>query len=213
MKFFRYTLLSDGPSDKALMPHLTWLLKENGVKLPIYEEWAELRHLQQIPRGLTERIEKSIELYPCDLLFIHRDAERENPDKRKGEVSIALEKLNENVEKPVSVCVVPVRMQEAWLLFDEGAIRRASGNFYGRVSLTLPRLNNIENLPDPKEILFDLLKIASERTGRRLKQFNVRHSANQVSQFIEDFSPLRNLPAFQALENDIKEVIANQNWE
>lgn len=213
MKFLRYTLLSDGSSDKALMPHLNWLLKENGVSIQIYGVWADLWHLQMRPKDLTAKIEKSIELYPCDLLFIHRDAERENPDKRRIEIAEALKKLNQSIEQPVSVCVVPIRMQEAWLLFDEAAIRRASGNPYGQVSMALPKLKNIENLPDPKETLFGLLRTASEKTGRRLKRFNFKHSAGQVSQFIEDFSPLRELSAFQALEKDIKEVISNQNWK
>jgi hypothetical protein len=213
MKLLRYTLLSDGSSDRALMPHLTWLLRESGITIPIYEEWAELRHLPQIPRSLSEKLEKSIDLYPCDLLFVHRDAERENPGKRREEVAGAMEKINEKIEKPVSICVIPVKMQEAWLLFNEGAIRRASGNFYGRVSITLPRLREIENLSDPKETLFELLRTASEKTGRKLKQYNVRHSASQVSQFIEDFSPLRHLPAFQTLEKDVKEVIEKQSWK
>ncbi len=127
MKFLRYTLLSDGSSDRVLMPHLTWLLKENGVTIPIYEEWAELRNLREIPQGLTEKIEKSIDLYPCDLLFIYRDAERENPDNRKNEIAIALSILKRELKKPISVCVIPVRMQEAWLLFR--ACRIKEGKF------------------------------------------------------------------------------------
>lgn len=31
MNELRYTLLSDGPSDRALLPILTWLLRQNGV--------------------------------------------------------------------------------------------------------------------------------------------------------------------------------------
>lgn len=212
MNYIRYTLISDGSSDKALIPHLNWLLKENGIKKTICSEWAELRHLSPIPRGLAEKIEKSIELYPCDLLFIHRDAERENPDNRRQEIDGALEKLNGKLKMPVSICVIPIRMQEAWLLFDVDAIRRASGNENGSLAIDLPKLKAIEKLPDPKETLYQLLRIASERTGRRLKKFNVQHSAGRVSQFIQDFSPLRTLSAFQQLETDIKEIINSQNW-
>ncbi|HLM01650.1 MAG TPA: hypothetical protein VK400_11395, partial [Pyrinomonadaceae bacterium] len=185
----------------------------NGVKKTIYSEWAELRHLLPVPRGLVEKIEKTIELYPCDLLFIHRDAEKESLDNRRQEIKDALAKLNaKNLEIPVSICVIPIRMQEAWLLFDVAAIRRASGNPNGNLEIDLPKLKFIENIPDPKEVLYQFLREASERTGRRLKKFNVRHSAGQVSQFIQDFSPLRTLSAFQQLEEDIKEIINNQNW-
>ena len=211
MKALRYTLLSDGSSDRALIPHLTWLLRSNGVNSQIDAEWAELRLLREIPQSLVGKIAKSIDLYPCDLLFIHRDAERATPEDRKQEVLNALKELIRDVGKPFAICVIPVRMQEAWLLFDEAAIRRASGNPNGRVRIELPKLKAIESLPDPKNTLHGLLKTASERTGRRLKDFNVRHSAGQVSQFIEDFSLLRRLSAFQTLEKDIREVIACNN--
>lgn len=209
MNFFRFTLLSDGSSDKALIPHLIWLLKHNGLNQPIVSEWADLSRLREKPKNLTERIEMSIQLYPCDLIFIHRDAERENPDNRRLEVENALAQLRKSLEVPVAICVIPVRMQEAWLLFDKDAIRRASGNPFGSVKIDLPKLKKTENLPDPKQVLHGLLKIASENSGRKLKQFPVRHSAGQVSEYIEDFSPLRELPAFQKLESNIKIFIDN----
>lgn len=212
MKFFNFTLLSDGSSDKALIPHLTWLLEQNGLSLPIVPAWADLSRLREKPGGLAQRIERSIELYPCELLFIHRDAERENPNNRREEIAEALTNMDRTILKPPSLCVVPVRMQEAWLLFDEAAIRRASGNPHGTSILNLPRMSNIERLPDPKETLYELLKTASEKMGRRLKQFNIRHSAVQVSEFIEDFSPLRNLTAFNQLEIDVQEIIDINGW-
>ena len=212
MSVFRYTLLSDGSSDRALMPHLTWLLQENGITSAVYASWADLGQLREKPRNLIAKIELTIDLYPSDLLFIHRDAERENLESRKDEVNGALAKVNEKFGTPLAICVIPVRMQEAWLLFDAQAIRRASGNPNGQVQISLPSLKNAENLPNPKEFLFNLLKTASERSGRRLAQFNVRNSANQVSQYIDDFSPLRILPAFQTLESDLKTMIAEQNW-
>jgi len=208
MKFFRFTLLSDGSSDKALIPHLEWLLKQNGLKLPVVSQWADLSRLREKPRNLAERIQRSIELYPCDLLFVHRDAERENPINREQEIVAAQTSINGELKTPF-ICVIPVRMQEAWLLFDESAVRRASGNPHGSVRVNLPSLRNTENLPNPKKILHQALKAASEKTGRRLKQFPVHHSASQVSQYIEDFSSLRNLSAFQKLETDIKDFISN----
>lgn len=35
MKELRYTLLSDGPSDQALIPILTWVLVQHGVQCAI----------------------------------------------------------------------------------------------------------------------------------------------------------------------------------
>lgn len=210
MKPLRCSFITDGSSDRALVPHLRWLLRENGVVRPIRIDWAELRHLPKVPRGLAHRIEKSVELYPCDLLFVHKDAEKDDPLKKSQEVSAAIGQLESAL--PPIVCVIPVRMQEAWLLFDEAAIRRAAGNPNGRIVIDLPRLNTLENLPDPKEILHGLLRSASERSGRRLRQFNVGHSAMQVSQFVDDFAPLRIVPAFQRLEAELQATIGTNGW-
>ena len=139
MKEFRYTLVTDGSSDRALIPILSWLLQEHGVSQPIQAEWADLRRLQRPPKKLSERIKWSLELYPCDLLFVHRDAETALLGKRREEIRQALAELSNQVwNDDWTVCVVPIRMQEAWLLLDETAIRTAAGNPHGHRLLELP---------------------------------------------------------------------------
>ncbi|OKH56373.1 hypothetical protein NIES2101_00925 [Calothrix sp. HK-06] len=88
----------------------------------------------------------------------------------------------------------------------------AAGNPRGNQRLRLPNINKLEQLPDPKEILHGLLYEASGLTGRRLKQFSVHERVHRVSELIDDFSPLRALSAFQALEADIQQIIQEQGW-
>jgi len=103
-------------------------------------------------------------------------------------------------------------MQEAWLLFDEPAIRTAAGNPNGRDHLDLPRLQHLEGLPDPKEVLYELLRTASGLSGRRRKKLPVSQLAQRVSDFIDDFAPLRTLPAFTALEVEIRKTVEIRGW-
>ncbi|NJO06769.1 MAG: DUF4276 family protein [Chloroflexaceae bacterium] len=154
-------------------------------------------------------MKKSLELYPCDILFVHRDAEREPYQTRKDQIQQALCGMD---SAPPVVCVIPVRMTEAWLLFDEQAIRTASGNPNGRCVLQLPQLCRIETLPNPKKDLNNLLRTASELSNRRLQKQNIPQQVQRVAEFIDDFSPLRTLTAFQALEEDIAETVARQGW-
>ncbi|MEH1908405.1 MAG: hypothetical protein V7K95_12085 [Nostoc sp.] len=98
------------------MPILTWLLRANQVECAIQSNWADLRRLPKPPKKLLPRIINSLELYPCNLLFIHRDAEREPREKRITEILEALKAVKKSVVVPPHVCVIPVRMQEAWLL-------------------------------------------------------------------------------------------------
>ena len=212
MDALRYTLLSDGSSDQALVPILTWLLRTQGANGAIQPEWADLRRLPRPPHTLSERINCSLELYPCDVFFVHRDAEGVLPFARTEEIHQALATVAQRVQVPPTVHVVPVRMQEAWLLFDEKAIRSAAGNPHGRASLVLPPLNTLEQLPDAKRVLYDLLREASGLTGRRRKQFRVRTRARRVAEFVNDFSPLRTLCAFRKLEADVRQVADAHGW-
>jgi hypothetical protein len=211
MKELRYTLLSDGSSDKALIPILTGLLREHHVECAIQAVWADLRRLPKPPKTLSSRIISSLDLYPCDLLFIHRDAEKQPRSFRVAEIQEAMEKAGESLFVPI-VCVVPVRMQEAWLLFDEAALRRASGNPRGRQPLQLPDLARVEQMPDPKNELYSLLQTASGLTGRRLKDFPVRERAQRVAELLDDFTSLRVLSAFSELEAELEQVIQMQGW-
>lgn len=211
MDELRYSLVSDGSSDAALLPILSWLLRENGVRRAIQASLADLRRLPVPPSSLEHRIRIAVDLYPCDLLFVHRDAERQPLHQRKAEIQRSLDHLGENAIPPW-VCVIPIRMTEAWLLFDEAAIRHASGNRSGRQPLNLPRLTQLEDLPDPKDVLHELLRQASGLHGSRLKRFRVTQSAIRVSSLAQSFSPLRQLSAFQALEADLSCLVEGARW-
>lgn len=208
MERLRFTLVADGSSDRALLPILTWLLHQHCKDIPIQGEFPDLRRLPNPPGDLFQRIDKSLELYPCDLLFVHRDAERESVEKRQEEICKALERSERGKTLPV-VCVVPVRMQEAWLLIDESALKKAAENPASRQSLPMPPVKRLEDLPDPKKVLHDLLRKANDPQGRRqLKRFNRKLSqcVQRVAEQIGDFDPLRGLTAFRELENQVRSI-------
>lgn len=211
MDEIRYTLITDGSSDRALLPILTWVLREKGDVRLVQSEWADLRRLPQPPKSLNDRILCAIDLFPCDLLFIHRDAEREDPETRYKEIRDAIIEATKLGFQAPTICVVPVRMTEAWLLFDEPAIRLAAGNPNGKNPLNVPDLSVIEQIPNPKDVLFEILREASGLTGRHLKRFNMAESRIRVTELVSDFSPLRNLSAFQRLEKDISTLKKN-DW-
>jgi hypothetical protein len=216
MSDLRYTLLPEGSSDRALIPLITWLLRDIGIRCAIQSNLADVWRLREKPQSLKEKIIRSIELYPCDLLLIHRDADREPLETRVAEVQDAVQEARQLTSVSPVVCVVPVRMQEAWLLFDAAAIRRAAGNPNGREVLRLPELRRVESLPDPKTELYNLIRTASGLTGHRLKRLKVRSlssRASQVSGYIENFAPLRVLSAFKRLETNLRAVVNEQGWD
>ena len=213
MQRLRITLLGDGSSDRALIPILSWLLRQHFGEILIEPEFADLRRLPQPPSELSERIRKSVELYPCDLLFVHRDAERESIDKRVEEIRDAL-RNSDLTPPPPTISVVPVRMQETWLLIDEAALRQAAGNPNGNQPLSMPDANKLEELPNPKEILHDLMRQSSGLQGRHLDQFSRKlgRRLQQLADEIDDFGPLRRLAAFRRLEGEIERVAKEEGW-
>jgi len=203
----RYTLVTDGSSDRALMPIIDWSIKSQGHPYVIQSAWADFGPLLVKPRSLAEKLSLAVELYPCNLLFVHRDCETSSVAIRQNEIRKAvLSAFPKEKNRPV-VCVVPRRMTEAWLLLCENVIRRASGNPSGKSPLSIPALKKLEELPDPKETLFSLLKAASGLHGRRLDTLNVHHLVHRVSKLIDDFSPLKNLPAFVKFEKQLVDAL------
>jgi hypothetical protein len=203
-----FTLLSDGSSDRALIPVLRWLLLQSTAR-EFSIQWADLRSLRPAAKLLSARIRQAVALYPCDLLFIHRDAEGEGREVRVAEIRDHLAVAGRH---QTAICVVPVRMQEAWLLIDEEALRSAADNPRGRMPLAMPPLKKLEDVPDPKQLLWNLLSTASGLRSGRLRRFGPAPRTHRLADLIEDFSPLRQLVAFQALEDDLRRLLAERSW-
>lgn len=191
------TLLTDGTSDRTLLPIVQFLL----------DEWCPVPHRIQFAEGLhsgslRSRLPRLIDWFPCDLLFVHRDAERESHEVRTDEIRNALASM---ASQPIPhVCLVPVRMTESWLLLDESAIRAAAGNPKGSTPLKLPKIASIEGLADPKSKLFELLLAAAEVTGRHRRRFSPEAARHRVAELL-DPRTLRGLASFQAAEAQVTE--------
>lgn len=131
------------------------------------------------------------------LIFVHRDAERRTLKERLGEF--------EMTTRTDIVPLIPVRMSEAWLLFDGMAIAQAAGR--PGSSVPTPRLGDVERMSDPKKRLDELLFAAagspSGRRGRNFKRSIVERRVN-VAGYIADYSPLEDLRAFRCFQDHLE---------
>lgn len=211
MKVVRHTLVSEGTTDGNLIPIIDWTLREAAQVELARGVRAEFWRLPSPPESLADKLVKATELFPCEILFIHRDADREPPVHRYQEIQAAVEAATKTGCVLPAVAVVPVRMLEAWLMFDERAIRCAAGNPNGTAPIDLPPLKSVEERPDPKSDLRKALRTASELKGRRLKKFNSAQAFWRVLDFVEDFSPLRQIPAYCGFEASVREM-SSKDW-
>lgn len=210
-----FTLVGEGPSDDALVPIVEWTLSnpELGL-LPDVEFVSQFVGPAQTP-GVFDVVDRAIACladYPCDLLFIHHDADAPTASRWAEQISAGIINARQRGHHlPAAIAVVPVRETEAWLLIDAQAIRVAAGVPGGTANLELPRGRAIERCPDPKFVLQQALQRARGLPGRRYRRVDGVLPL-EVARRIQDFSALRQLPAFQAFEADVRRVIAEQGW-
>jgi hypothetical protein len=205
MNEIRFTLIGDGSSDKALIYIIKWLVDDLYPTMPSYVTYADFRGLPKPPlkKNVGAQISTAKEYYPYDILVYHRDAESNDLqiiDVRKSEV---FKEVDEE-EKNTIVCVVPIKMMESWLLINKEALKKAAGNRNYKGNLSMPSINKIEAIPQPKELLHHLLITASGLKGRNLNKFNQHQAVHWLAEYIDDFSMLRELQAFRIFEHDFK---------
>lgn len=211
MDLLACTLMADGSSDRVLMPMLQWLLD---IHCPCATELHFAENLPG-PNKLADRITAALAYYPCNLLFVHRDAEAAAPEARQQEIDAAWTRQPQLSDEQL-VTIVPVRMTEAWLLVDEAAIRAASGNPNGTIALDLPKVSRLQQLKDPKDMLFEALRVASALSPGRLKAFSPGARCHRVSELMAlcdppSFTALRALPSFVGLETQVQQLFHRQS--
>ncbi len=192
-------LLGEGSSDRVLVPILRWLIGAC-TPAPFDVAWIDPALLFAADPTVRARVRAALQVQPCDLLFVHRDADRQDPARRRGEIRRA-------AGAHPHVPVVPVRMTEAWLLLDERALRAAAGRVSGTHPLNLPDPRQVEALPNPKRTLRDALVRAHGARGRRARRFRPDQAQHRLADLVEDWSPLRALPAFRRVEADTRAAL------
>jgi hypothetical protein len=195
-------IVCDGTSDLCLQNMVEWIadtaFPEQAFRI------FPAREVIPAQGALHQRLQKAYIAYEPQIIVCHRDAETMPLADRVLEISTARQTAN----LPISVvAAVPVRMIESWLLTDEGAIRCAADNRNGTSDLNLPSHQKIEQLSNPKAVLFSSLKAACGLPPQRLKKFNENRARSRIASFIENFEHLRTLASFQLFEHRLLEAI------
>ena len=186
-----WSIVADGGTDRMLVPIIEWAIHRLDPDVEILE-----------PVFLKRKgsVQDFLRTYESDamIIFVHRDSENLPLEHRLSEF--------DDVTRQDVVPVVPVRMSEAWILFDGRAIARAAGSRADEVSA--PRIGEIESISDPKDRLDkQLFDAAGSPTGRQGRNFKRSIAPRRVSvaMHIEDYGPLEVLPAFRSFQDALAE--------
>ena len=184
-----YAVVADGGTDRLLVPIIQSAVHRLDPGVEILEPEFRRR------RGSITDFLRAYRTGAM-LVFVHRDSEGLALEERLQEF--------DTFDRPDVVPVVPVRMSESWILIDGFAIAQAAGSTSARVPV--PGIVQIENIPDPKNRLDELLfQAAGSPAGRRGRNFkrSIAQRRVSVAEYISDYSPLENLPAFRSFQDSL----------
>lgn len=205
--FIRFLFIGEGPFDEHLVPHLrrccvfAGAAEAEGVTIP----WSRIG--DRIGRSVAAKVEFGLGSEPSvNLLFIHRDADSQDPEPRHEEIREAVETASSTVPY---VAVVPVQETEAWLLLDESEIRLVAENPRGTVTLGIPARGRVESVANPKELLNTAILDASELSGRRYRRMKgkMAQKCAQMLDALDPEGPVCNVPSWSRMYSDLKAAI------
>lgn len=208
MKNIKLTLIPDGSSDTCLLEIIKWTLNDLYPRRVFEIDAADFTGLRNPPKTLEKKIKFANNFFPCDILVIHRDAEKTDKsiiEERRKEIIKAIQ----DNKKLIFVCIIPITMMETWLLIEVNALKKGAGNRNYTKQILLPPIGKLETLRNSKETLHKLLQDISGLKGRNLDKFNVHTAVHIVAENIKDFTPLRSLDAFKIFEAELKQKMEN----
>jgi len=216
----RSTLVAEGSTDGALGPMLTWLLERHLPQADVETTHVlSMDELSGIAKAdLVGRMRRALDHYPCEILFVHRDADSEDDAPRYEEIRRAVAHL---APAPPVIAVVSIQAVEAWLMFHADALFHAVRK-RARVAFDLPPLRTVQSIAHPKQRFHALLRAAHAETGRAASAFRPHHAdyyiaiADFIAATPQGFEPLldpRNqVTAFQRLSASIVALAPSLNW-
>lgn len=214
MSALRFALVTEGSSDRGILPHLEELCSRAGAG-EVEGSAPNLGVLPQPPgKRVAEQVRAALGLVPeARIIFVHRDADSSDDTLAQRDIESGVAEVD---GCPRHVGLVPIQELEAWLLTDEQAIRDVAGNPGGRTPLHLPKISGIERLASPKERLEQVLVEACELSGRRLKAFRKAFPYHRsiLLERLDIDGKISRLPAWQRFVSEttraVKEILATQ---
>lgn len=202
------TLIRDGKSDTGMLtPIISWLFNDLYDDIILEMQSEDFKNVAyEIKVGdILEKIKYVGKEINPDIIFVHRDSEKQGYDARLAEIEDKIK--NSNFYDKI-VRVIPIRMTEAWLLTDARAICIASGikdkKKFKQVQDKLPKIGKIEEVSHPKMAIQDIIReLKKDKSSRNRGLPPMALIADNT----ENFAALRNLSAFKKFEEEVKTFI------
>jgi hypothetical protein len=214
MRYLELALFAEGPTDYRFLSPILRRVTEDiccqhaKQSVEVREEVLELKTPQKERyAGRAQRILAAARQY-CHryvLLFIHSDSDGDWKRAFKERIEPAMLLLNRDTVIQQTIAVIPVRETEAWTLVDGDALRAFFGIKMTNQQLGIPlKAPEVEKLLDPKQVL----ELAfAKAVGSRRNKMKAAAFLDIIGEKIE-LACLRELPAFNRFENELKNALS-----
>jgi hypothetical protein len=203
-------LLTEGTTDSRFLASLVRRTFEHIA----FECWGDVEILDLvILRGKKDKFVEEVmaasvtglEEHGITVLCVHADADSDTDHTvYSHKIEPAKKALNDSARPRCTnlVPIVPVHMQEAWLLADIALLKKQIGTGMHDAELGIDK--KPESIPDPKQIIEEAIRIArQELTKRRRHDLQIGDLYQLIGQSIS-LMALQDLPSYKKFEEHVR---------
>lgn len=198
-------IFAEGPTDNRFLPsvvkrtfeEVAWTCRQ---QINILE--PEVIDDLHFPHTFAEKVlaaARQAQQRGVTVLCVHTDADDENDHQAfQFKIQPAFERIHQSTEEvcKLPVAIVPVQMTEAWMLADTELFKKELNTNKTDFELGIHR--SPESIANPKAVIEEAIRIATQGTGRRQRRYQLHISDlyQPVGQQVS-FDKLSELPSFQ----------------
>ena len=174
-------------------------------------EIVEIIPLKSFQKGFADQVldvsKSGRERYDITVLCVHVDAD-DRTDKTviTHKIEPTLEILNADTQERCRhlAWLIPVYMQEAWMLADKSLLKKQIGTDKSDAELEIHR--KPEEIANPKQVIEAAIRIARQSLPRRRRgELTIGDIYQSVGQTIE-LNSLAVLPSYQKFERNVRKI-------
>lgn len=162
---------------------------------------------KSFPQYVKDTSRLAWEMYGVMSLAVHTDADRDSYEQRMANKIVParkeLEGLDEEEYCKLLTPVIPVRMMEAWMLADKKLFKEEIGTDLSDAALGIER--NPEVLPDPKSVIEEAIRIATDGLPKRRSRPTIAELYEVIGNAIST-DALMSLSSYQKFKEEVRET-------
>lgn len=152
-----------------------------------------------------------VEKFGISVLAIHSDAGKDSYEERKQHKFVPAQQTLDTLEEDcckLLVPIIPVRMIEAWMLADTDLLKSEMGTDKSNNVLGIDR--NPESIADPKNVIEQAIKIATEDKPKRRQRLSISDLYSIVGDTI-GIAALERLESYRKFQDEVRRAYRELN--